>query len=63
MNTTTRRHPRTLREAFPFDQPFSVEGPHKARDAGLWGDIAGVIVTIALVALLVNTLIDWAALP
>lgn len=59
---TTRRYPRTLREAFPGDDPWSIQGPFR-RGERLLADVAGVLVTLATVGLVVWTLIDWAAAP
>ena len=64
MNTTTKRFPRTIREAFPFDEPFSVSGPHRRAAAeGMLRDVLGLVVVIALIALSVHVLVDWAAAP
>lgn len=64
MNITTKRFPRTAREAFPFDEPFSVTGPYRRATAeGMLRDVLGLLVVIALVALSVHVLVDWAAAP
>ena len=62
MNTTTRCFKRTLREAFPFDEPFAVHGPYRnSKTDGVLGDVIGLVVVIALIALTVHVLVDWAA--
>lgn len=55
MNTTTRRYPRTLREAFPGSAEYAcaVERPHPAeRTLRRVGAIAAVVVTLVTVSAL-----------
>jgi hypothetical protein len=60
----TKRFKRSMREAFPFDEPFWAEGPYtRGATEGWLKDVLGVLVVVALVALTVHTLVDWAALP
>lgn len=62
MNTTTRRYPRSLREAFPADRFPTVEHYRRPSIATL-ETVAGVVVTLALVAMFLYALLEWAAQP
>ncbi len=55
MNITTRRFPRTLNEAFPGHQSAAIEGPFRSA-----GNLSDVLITLACVAVVVWTLIEWA---
>lgn len=56
MNQTTKRFPRTMLEAWPNRHPYCVEHYKPLRSAG-W-EIAGVLVTVACVALFVYALLE-----
>lgn len=57
MNTTTRRHPRTLFEAFPRQHAGSVQGPYRRPMAErMAGVLLAIIIGIAGAALLVHQL-------
>jgi hypothetical protein len=56
---TSRRYPRTLREAFPHDarHAYAIERVASRR----MQSVGGALVIIALVLTLASTLVSWAA--
>lgn len=60
---TTRKYPRTLREAFPHDREwaYSCEAPNRLTLRSIYRHALSVLAVLWLVVMVAHTLLEWAA--